>query len=628
VWTRDISYSILLAFAYHEPEIAKISLLKKVKRERIIQDTGSGGAWPVSSDRTTWALAAWEIYKVTGDTEWLKKAYNIIKNTLDDDAKSLVSESGLYKGESSFLDWREQTYPKWMSNMDIYVSQNLGTNVVHYQAHKILTSMAAVLGESAIEYEQKAALIKNAINTQLWMPEKGYYAQFLYGRKDMVRSERFEALGEALAVLFDVADSTQSKSIFEKSPVTDFGATCIYPQIPGIPPYHNNAVWPFVQSYWNLAAAKAGNEKALTHGLSAIYRAGGLFLTNYENFVAQSGDFNGTEINSDRMLWSMAGNLAMVHRIFIGMNFGLNGIRFCPVIPQSFGGTKMFNGFKYRNAILNVKISGYGKNIKSFKINGKKMKNAFIETTATGIQNIEIEMDNLSFDDQDFAVVENHFTLPDPATKLENNTIIWNNVDGVMTYRVYKNGIKINEVKNNFIKFNQDETAEYSVSSIDSAGYESFVSEPILVTKPTNVSIWPAEKVASKSDLPYTNYTGEGFVEISVDQNNMIIFNCEMEQGGIYLVDFRYSNGSGPWNTDNKCAIRSLYCNDMYTETMVFPQRGNGEWSDWGMSNATKVKLTAGINQLKLVYEPWNINMNVDINTAMLDHLRLIRIGD
>jgi hypothetical protein len=58
VWTRDISYSIFLAFAYHEPEVAKISLRKKVKRGRIVQDTGSGGAWPVSSDRTTWVMAA------------------------------------------------------------------------------------------------------------------------------------------------------------------------------------------------------------------------------------------------------------------------------------------------------------------------------------------------------------------------------------------------------------------------------------------------------------------------------------------------------------------------------------------------------------------------------------------
>ncbi|MBK8633639.1 MAG: hypothetical protein IPN72_08765 [Saprospiraceae bacterium] len=43
---RGCDYSILLTFAHHEPEVAKISLRKKVKRGRVIQDTGSGGAWP------------------------------------------------------------------------------------------------------------------------------------------------------------------------------------------------------------------------------------------------------------------------------------------------------------------------------------------------------------------------------------------------------------------------------------------------------------------------------------------------------------------------------------------------------------------------------------------------------
>ena len=147
VWTRDVSYSILLAFAYHEPEVAKISLRRKVKRGRIVQDTGSGGAWPVSSDRTTWCLAAWEVYKVTGDQDWLDEVYPIIKNTLDDDYKTIYdAQLGLYSGESSFLDWREQTYPKWMDNRDIYVSHNLGTNVVHYQAHRILAEMARIKG--------------------------------------------------------------------------------------------------------------------------------------------------------------------------------------------------------------------------------------------------------------------------------------------------------------------------------------------------------------------------------------------------------------------------------------------------------------------------------------------------
>ena len=335
VWTRDISYSILLAFAYHQPDVAKISLMKKVKRDRIIQDTGSGGAWPVSSDRTTWALAAWEIYKTTGDKNWLTQAFNIIKNTVEDDYKTIYdAQTGMYSGESSFLDWREQTYPKWMSNMDIYVSQNLGTNVVHYQTHKILAEMATILGEPSQVYTERAEKIKKGINQYLWLSDKGYYAQYLYGRPHLTVSPRFEALGEALAIIFEVADNDKAVSILSKSPLTDFGATCIFPQIPGIPPYHNNAVWPFVQSYWNIAAAKSGNEKALNHGLAAIYRAAALFLTNYENFVAQTGDFMGTEINSDRMLWSMAGNLAMVHRVFMGMSFEADGIRFSPAVPK------------------------------------------------------------------------------------------------------------------------------------------------------------------------------------------------------------------------------------------------------------------------------------------------------
>ena len=62
VWTRDVSYSIILSMAYMQPLASKVSLMKKVNSNgRIIQDTGSGGAWPVSSDRMIWAVAAYEL---------------------------------------------------------------------------------------------------------------------------------------------------------------------------------------------------------------------------------------------------------------------------------------------------------------------------------------------------------------------------------------------------------------------------------------------------------------------------------------------------------------------------------------------------------------------------------------
>lgn len=627
VWTRDISYSILLAFAYHQPDVAKISLLKKVKRKRIIQDTGSGGAWPVSSDRTTWVLAAWEIYKATGDKDWLQLAYEIIKNTLDDDSKVLFnSETGLYKGESSFLDWREQTYPKWMSNMDIYVSQNLGTNVVHYQAHKILAMMAKEMNQPSEQYEQTANNIKAAINKQLWMSDKGYYTQYIYGRNHLTVSPRFEALGEALSVLFDVANERQANSIFEKSPLTAYGVTCIYPQIPGIPPYHNNGIWPFVQSYWNLAAAKAGNEAALNHGLASIYRAAALFLTNYENMVAATGDFNGTEINSDRMLWSMAGNIAMVHRVFMGVNFETNGIRFAPAIPSNYTGTKTLSNFKYRNAVLNITVKGTGNKIVSIKMDGKELADALLPAATTGTHTIEIEMNNKTFSSNKINLVENEFSLPDPQVKRNGNKLEWKQIDGAAGYLIYKNGKLVDNTKNaNYTIATDAVYTEYSVSAVNDKGVESFISEPVAFYDVNKMQVVEMETSIPKSSLPFVNYSGAGFIEISTQIKPSITINVNVDADGMYLIDFRYSNGSGPWNTDNKCAIRSLYNGASYVGTCVFPQRGTDEWSDWGWSNSYKVALKKGSNPLRLVLEEWNTNMNVEVNRAMLDYMRVIK---
>ncbi len=69
VWTRDTSYSMHLGLAALDPARAKASLLFKVSPRRagfateIVQDTGSGGSWPVSTDRVVWALGAWETLK-------------------------------------------------------------------------------------------------------------------------------------------------------------------------------------------------------------------------------------------------------------------------------------------------------------------------------------------------------------------------------------------------------------------------------------------------------------------------------------------------------------------------------------------------------------------------------------
>ena len=218
---RDVSYSIILSMAALRPEAPMISLLKKINSEgQIIQDTGSGGARPISTDRMIRTVAAWEIYKVTGDRKWLETVFPVVERSIAKDAKTIVSENGLVKGETSFIDWREQSYPKWMQTADISQSEAMGTNVLYAAALKCASEMAGVLGKKkeAAEYLKSSQELSSAIDKTFWMPDKGYYGMYTYGRDNKILNPRAETLGEALSILYDIAPAEHQKSISESNP--------------------------------------------------------------------------------------------------------------------------------------------------------------------------------------------------------------------------------------------------------------------------------------------------------------------------------------------------------------------------------------------------------------------------
>ncbi|CAN5579234.1 hypothetical protein BH10BAC3_BH10BAC3_34360 [soil metagenome] len=631
VWTRDISYSIILSMAYLQPQVAKNSLLRKVnKKKRIIQDTGTGGAWPASTDRMIWAVAAYELYKVTGDKDWLQQAYEIVKNSIDDDMKNVYdATTGLVKGESSFLDWREQTYPKWMQPADIYESECLGTNAVHFQANMVLSQMATLLNKNteAIKYKAAAAKIKTGINTYLWLPSKGYYGQFLYGRNNKILSPRSEALGEALSVVFDIADPARQNQVVASTPLTDYGVSCIYPQIPGIPPYHNNAVWPFVQTYWLWAAAKVGNEKSVMESIAAIYRPAAMFLTNKENFVADNGDFLGTQINSSNMLWSLSGSLSLVHKVIFGIHLNNDNLEFKPFVPSALKGKRTLNNFKYRNAILNIEMEGYGNTIKSFMLDGKVVAKAIVPAILTGTHAIKIVLNNSLPANSKINKVSNYTSLPAPSVSYENGLLSWQKIDGAKNYKVYNNDKLLIATTALQTKVNnQSVNASYQVIAFDKMNVSSFASEPLEVIPAVYEKKYEVEMAAQKADHNYKGFSGEGFVELTTALNTNVTIPVRIEEAGLYAIDFRYANGNGPTNTENKCAIRTLSDGNKKIGTIVLPQRGKEEWSNWGFTNSVEVSLSKGVHNIVLSFEPYNANMNVEINQAMLDYLRVIKI--
>lgn len=631
VWTRDISYSIILSMAAVQPKVAMISLMRKVKDGRIIQDTGTGGAYPCSTDRMIWGVAAFEVYKVTGDEKWLKKVYPIIKKSADDDAVNAYDHvTGLVRGESSFLDWREETYPKWMQPADIYESECLGTNVVHYQVNKVLAEMGRLLHDTAAStYAKRAETIRTGINEHLWSASEGYYGQYLYGRDFKTLSPRSEALGEALSVYFDAADAERRQQVVSNTPVNAFGIPCIYPQIPGILPYHNKAVWPFVEAYWALASARAGNEASMLRAISAIYRPAAMFLTNKENFVVSDGDYAGTQINSSNMLWSLSGNLAIVYKILFGIHYNINSIEFKPFVPKALAGKRSLNNYKYRGAVLNINMEGYGNQVKDMWLDGKPLAYHTIPASLKGLHEVKIILaDNVVAGKSN---VQLDYTAPDtPEADYAEvhglGSLLWPMTSGAYKYLVFRNGKVYKELTGNGMRIPLNAFGEYQVAAVDKKGVASFNSEPVLVAPRRITTIVEAETAAEKSDLGYAGFSGGGFIEISKTKNTTVNIPVTVKAGGTYTIDFRYANGNGPINTENKCAIRTLVVDGQFAGTVVFPQRGKGEWSNWGFTNVVKVNLKKGKHVISLQFKEANENMNGEINQAMVDYVRLVKV--
>jgi len=629
VWTRDVSFSIILAQATLQPNVAMHSLLRKVSPEgRIIQDTGTGGAYPCSTDRVIWAVAAWEVYQVTGDEAWLRRVYPIVEKSLGDDAQNVYdSATGLARGESSFLDWCEQTYPRWMQPADIYNSENLGTNAVHFQANTVLALMARQLGETAVaeRHEQVAAQLKAGINQYLWQEAAGYYGQYRYGRLFPVLSPRAEALGEALSVWFGVADGPRAKTVVQKTPTTPFGIPCIYPQIPGIPAYHNDAVWPFVQSFWALAAAKTGNEASLTESMAAIYRPAALFLTNKENFVAGNGDFAGTQINSSNMLWSLSGSLALVYKILFGLHYETDRLVFQPFVPQAFQGTRQLTSFKYRGAVLDIELQGFGNVIQTITLDGQPLAGAAVSASLTGRHDVRIVLSSQAPGRATTHRVANRFSPETPEVTYAGGRLTWPAQEGVQEYKVLKNGVIDASGPATEYAVPAGLYAEYQVLAVGAqTGLESFASEPLPVGEPA-LEV-PLEALVPAAMMPYKEIITKGLVEISTIKNKVLTIPVTVPAAGVYALDFRYANGNGPLNTDNKCAIRTLRRGTSQLGTIVLPQRGAEEWSNWGFSNAVLVQLPQGTTTLTLAYEPASTNMNGALNQALLDYLRVRRV--
>ncbi|MGH8294317.1 MAG: Six-hairpin glycosidase-like protein [Steroidobacteraceae bacterium] len=349
VWTRDVSYSIDLGLWRLDPARSRASLLFKISPPRagaappglyVMQDTGSGGSWPVSTDRVVWFLGARHLL---ADRAFADTVYRTLTHTLAQDRRYVFDPRiGLYRGETSFLDWREQSYPAWTAHDVVFIAQSfaLSTNVLHYQALRLAASMAGQRGQraAAVRYSRQVEALKQAVNSRFWKPDRGMYMSYIGGPVEPEPFDAYDLLGLDLAITSGVADFRRAAESLEHYPAWAAGSPVIWPEKRDEPIYHNRAIWPFVSEYTLRAARRIGDPSLIALEMRSLIRGAALDASNMENYslLSQSthvpGKLGGPVVDSPRQLWSVAGYLDMVLRGVFGLE---DDGRIAPELPAS-----------------------------------------------------------------------------------------------------------------------------------------------------------------------------------------------------------------------------------------------------------------------------------------------------
>lgn len=352
VWTRDLSFSLDLGLWRLDPARARNSLLFKQSSARgdvkpgeyVMQDTGSGGSWPVSTDRVAWFLGAGHLLH---ERDFAAKVDQTLVDTLAQDRLYAFDPViGLYRGETSFLDWREQTYPGWTRDDVAFIGQSfaLSTNVLHYEALRM--AAARTHGSASADYSRQAEALKKAINAKFWREDRSLYMSYIGGDVQPQPFDTYDLLGLSLAVTSGVADPERARTIVAKYPTWPAGSPVIWPERRDQPIYHNRAIWPFVSAYALRAARAVESPAHIEQHVRSIMRGAALSGSNMENFEVLSqkihvedGPHSGPVIDSPSQLWSVAGYIGMVVEGVFGVDDSDRVTPKLPValVPMLFG---------------------------------------------------------------------------------------------------------------------------------------------------------------------------------------------------------------------------------------------------------------------------------------------------
>ena len=676
VWTRDTAYAVDLALGALDPTRARNSLEFKLSELRggggrqIIQDTGSGGSYPVSSDRAVWAIGAWQLLKFLNGAErtaFLALAWDAVRNTIEHDREVVWDPAhGLYLGEQSFLDWREQSYPLWTKEdtVQIAASHALSTNVGHLRLLTLGAWLAGQQGDPTrqTQFQGWADALRASIDTTFFHADLGLWGTFTTGTLDRAPVRHFDLLGSALAITSGVGSLARRAEVVRHYPHLPQGPSVIWPQQKEIAIYHNRGIWPFVTAYWLRAAAQVRNDTAVSLGVRSLMRGAAMNLSNMENLECVSGAphvtdgiYSGPVVNSQRQLWSVAGYLSMVHDVIFGLDVSPEGIRFRPYLTRDlrnhlFGGADrlVLNNFPYRGRTLTVVVTLPAAGVDDdgayalgeIRLNGVVITGDYLTPAALQSENV-LEVTLVDTPEAADTIV------------LETNTAEYRNLFAPLTPFVatiefasghLQIGIDSNGETTSEIAYNIYRDGVRAATGL-AGSTTTWVDLSTAADPPSHCYTVESSFLVSGNHSQHAKpvcYWGNSYERIQhflaagfilqggslIDQygkvhvqdwgepsDTLTVTGVSPGYSGDYLIQVNYGNGAGPYNTGITCAVKRIEVVDEGTTGVV----GSGvlvmphlaDWANWSDSSLVKVTLDAAKTyEIRIFHDGTTLNMS------------------
>ena len=426
-WTRDAAFNSWYAGSLLIPAVARNTLLAVLVRDQAGLRIG-GEYW----DAVVWVTAAWNHYLATRDRDFLATALEAAQNSLKYfEATEQDPSDGLFRGGACFQDG-VSGYPPYFSDgptsgIADWIKAHpreksargyglpmkaLSTNVLYFNAYRLLPAMATALGLPEVpQWKKRADQLKQAIQKHFWSAEAGHYRYLVDGHDNTDRQEGF---GHAFVLLFGIADPEQARSILQRQHTTPHGVPCVWP------PYerytrpdgtafgrHSGPIWPQVNTAWAMAAKACGRRDLAWQELEALatkacrdnqfaeiyHPVTGAIYGGLQEWWDGSGVKEWT--SCQRQTWCATGYVQMILSTLAGLELEPGGARFSPWLPVDIKQLSL-SGLHYGRCTIDLVVErGTGADTQA-ELNGTSVADAFVDKDATGQQQLIVRLGSRS----------------------------------------------------------------------------------------------------------------------------------------------------------------------------------------------------------------------------------------